>query len=192
MADATLCVVDECSSQRRKRGWCDRHYQAWRRHGSPTGMKYEWKTKAAECLMCGSVDLMPSSRSYCSKSCLQAAYRARKRGWSWESRPCIGCGEPITMERVAGKFSTSVLTRYHRECRGARRSYRLAVKILAHYQGNRCGICHEPIDMSRSFPDRMSASIDHKVPLSYGGTDEIENLQLAHFSCNASKKVKHG
>ena len=31
-------------------------------------------------------------------------------------------------------------------------------------------------------------TLDHHTPVSKGGTDEIENLRLAHSPCNQSKK----
>lgn len=35
MADAT-CSIDGCEKSVRGRGWCNRHYSRWRRHGTPT------------------------------------------------------------------------------------------------------------------------------------------------------------
>jgi hypothetical protein len=31
------CLVDKCVSLARARGYCDRHYDRWRRHGDPLG-----------------------------------------------------------------------------------------------------------------------------------------------------------
>jgi len=31
------CAVDGCVSKHKARGWCEAHYQRWRRYGSPTG-----------------------------------------------------------------------------------------------------------------------------------------------------------
>lgn len=50
-----------------------------------------------------------------------------------------------------------------------------------------CGLCDKPVDPAVSWPDRSSASLDHIVPLSKGGTHTYENVQLAHLSCNVSK-----
>lgn len=30
-----LCSIDDCSSQVRARGWCQKHYRRWQRHGDP-------------------------------------------------------------------------------------------------------------------------------------------------------------
>ena len=51
-----------------------------------------------------------------------------------------------------------------------------------------CGICGKPVDFSLKFPDPMSATIDHIIPVAKGGhPSDIDNLQLAHFYCNRQK-----
>src|SRR6185437_11193092 len=50
-----------------------------------------------------------------------------------------------------------------------------------------CGICDQPVDRSRRYPDRDSASLDHIVPLSRGGSHTRRNVQLAHLRCNLDK-----
>lgn len=50
-----------------------------------------------------------------------------------------------------------------------------------------CGLCSLPVDSSLSYPDPMSASLDHILPLSRGGHHTYENTQLAHLSCNVRK-----
>jgi len=32
-----VCVIDGCERERTTRGWCNRHYLRWRRHGDPLG-----------------------------------------------------------------------------------------------------------------------------------------------------------
>lgn len=50
-----------------------------------------------------------------------------------------------------------------------------------------CGICHEPIDPSLPWSDKMCRTLDHIVPLAKGGTHEPSNVQLAHAVCNSRK-----
>lgn len=59
-------------------------------------------------------------------------------------------------------------------------------EVLAR-DGFTCGICREGIDVSLSYPDPMSASLDHIVPLSRGGTHTLANSQAAHLTCNLRK-----
>lgn len=50
-----------------------------------------------------------------------------------------------------------------------------------------CGLCSTPVDPDVSWPDPYSASLDHVLPLSKGGSHTYENVQLAHLTCNVSK-----
>lgn len=53
-----------------------------------------------------------------------------------------------------------------------------------------CGLCGERIDSTKKYPDLMSASIDHIIPVSLGGNHTYDNLQAAHFLCNTKKSNK--
>lgn len=54
-----------------------------------------------------------------------------------------------------------------------------------------CAICGKPVDFSLKWPDPMSKTIDHIIPVAKGGhPSDINNLQLAHFSCNRLKSDK--
>ncbi|MBS7578394.1 MULTISPECIES: HNH endonuclease signature motif containing protein [unclassified Enterococcus] len=63
-------------------------------------------------------------------------------------------------------------------------------KILLKTQ-NVCGICGKPIDKSLKAPDPLSAVVDHIVPINKGGhPSSMDNLQLAHWTCNRQKSDK--
>lgn len=53
-----------------------------------------------------------------------------------------------------------------------------------------CGICSKPIDPNLEWPDPMSASLDHIVPLAAGGKHERTNCQAAHYGCNSRKGAR--
>lgn len=54
-----------------------------------------------------------------------------------------------------------------------------------------CGICGKPVNKKLKPPDPMSPVIDHMIPVSKGGhPSAIENLQLAHRTCNRQKSDK--
>ena len=54
-----------------------------------------------------------------------------------------------------------------------------------------CAICGKPVDKRLRFPDPMSATVDHIIPIANGGhPSDIENLQLAHLICNQVKGTK--
>lgn len=56
---------------------------------------------------------------------------------------------------------------------------------------NVCAICGKPVNKKLKAPDPMSPVIDHIIPVSKGGhPSAIENLQLAHWTCNRQKSDK--
>ena len=56
---------------------------------------------------------------------------------------------------------------------------------------NTCGICGREVDFKLKFPDPMSPTIDHIIPINKGGhPSDLDNMQLAHFTCNRNKGDK--
>lgn len=56
---------------------------------------------------------------------------------------------------------------------------------------NICGICGKPVDTKLKYPHPLSPVIDHVIPINKGGhPSDIENLQLAHWTCNREKSDK--
>jgi len=50
-----------------------------------------------------------------------------------------------------------------------------------------CGLCEKKINRRRRYPDPLSASLDHVIPLSKGGHHTRVNAQATHLRCNISK-----
>lgn len=50
-----------------------------------------------------------------------------------------------------------------------------------------CQLCGGPVPRSAKFPDPLSASLDHIIPISRDGAHSYRNTQLAHFGCNSAK-----
>lgn len=54
-----------------------------------------------------------------------------------------------------------------------------------------CGICGKSVDFRLKFPHPLSPCIDHIIPVAKGGhPSDIQNLQLAHLTCNRDKSDK--
>ncbi len=50
-----------------------------------------------------------------------------------------------------------------------------------------CIICNEAIDRFVEYPDKMSATLEHIIPLSKGGTHTWDNVAPSHLLCNGKK-----
>ena len=54
-----------------------------------------------------------------------------------------------------------------------------------------CGICGKPVDFKQKYPHPLSPCIDHIIPIAKGGhPSDIDNMQLAHWTCNRQKSDK--
>ena len=54
-----------------------------------------------------------------------------------------------------------------------------------------CGICGKPVDFAYKYPHPLSPCIDHIIPVAKGGhPSDLDNLQLAHWTCNRQKSDK--
>lgn len=63
----------------------------------------------------------------------------------------------------------------------------MSIHELGARDGWRCHLCRRRVSPRLRSPHRMSATFDHLVPVTDGGTDEPENLRLAHLTCNSSR-----
>lgn len=54
-----------------------------------------------------------------------------------------------------------------------------------------CGICGKPVDFSLKYPHPLAPCVDHIIPIAKGGhPSDMDNLQLAHWTCNRQKSDK--
>lgn len=188
-----LCSIDKCRRPAQSHGWCTMHYRRYLTHGDPTtSNRTEWATEWV-CVVCGAeVDKGSGRRAHCSGRCQQLW--ARAAGKVERSRECIRCGGHIDL------FEGATPSRKRRadvalcvECKGRdRRPARRQLEHLLIRDFLICGICDQPIDPDLKWPERQSATVDHILPVAHGGTDDLDNLQLAHFACNSTKQNRVG
>jgi 5-methylcytosine-specific restriction endonuclease McrA len=53
-----------------------------------------------------------------------------------------------------------------------------------------CILCGQPIDPTLKAPHNMSRTIEHLTPIARGGKHDLDNIDFAHWGCNASKGTK--
>lgn len=133
---------------------------------------------------------------YCSEKC--------KIKSSIRKSFCIICGEEFTHSAYAKAKvckNISCIREVYKIKSAKRRAQKLNnivgeidIKTIYMRDGFKCGICHKKVLMHKKFPHKKSPSIDHIIPITLGGSTTMNNLQLAHLSCNISKKnnIKNG
>ena len=91
--------------------------------------------------------------------------------------PCSGgCGRNVTTARGENP-----------KCRRCRRGLALPKAIrmgIYDRDGWTCGICLEPVSRTAPPNDPWAPTLDHVLPRALGGSDELDNLRLAHRWCN--------
>jgi hypothetical protein len=158
--------------------------------------KCKSKGKRRECDTCGKIVY---KKVRC-KECDLVLSRERYAAYMREKKPgsvtiCKHCGNEFTAA-YGDKRKRFCSLRCSRKHGGNHRKY------LAKTNGNHesvyrhevmerdgwiCGVCGDEIDPALDYPDKMSASLDHIIPLTKGGAHNMGNVQAAHLLCNIIK-----
>lgn len=114
--------------------------------------------------------------------CRPANYAEQQREYNRQRRQELGHWRQLYPERAA-------LTDARRRMRLEQaRTAEVFAPVDVHTRDNwTCRLCWLPIDPEVAWPDPMSPSVDHIVPLSRGGAHALSNVQSAHLGCNSRK-----
>lgn len=184
--------------------WCKPCYRTW--YTDRSGGLVD-----RECDQCRKTFTLTARRAaephfYCSRPCKD---RARKdaaiaaRVASKSPRSCLWCGGRIGPERrIDAAYCSAVCnSKAHQRTRNwhRRMGSRAPAKPrkeplpsfidIAWRSCWRCGICRKRVRPSLAHPDPRAPSLDHKIPLAAGGSNDVANLQLAHLVCNLRKRA---
>ena len=195
----------------RKRLTCSRRCRDIKANRTRTAKRQIQKT----CAICSTNYSTGFTHSvYCSANCRRVAGIERsKRVWKEtakqiypngiKTKECQWCHQPMQVK--AERYQASRL--YHPDCskEAERARYRiktvkrqsklvkpsrLAADEVVRTYGSNCHICQQPIDPSLPRTSKLGLTVDHVIPLSKGGSDTIDNLRPAHWSCNNRKSDK--
>lgn len=155
------------------------------------------------CPNCGSEFTPKRSirQMYCSKRCMKSACGESS------STPCSveGCDRGACARGLCKKHWKAIARAEgridqpewndrrraaHHEREAAKRgveSERFSPRAVFERDGWVCGICGDSVDPNLRWPDPMSASLDHIIPLSRSGAHTRANTQCSHLRCNISK-----
>ena len=183
------CSAEGCSREIYRAGLCDAHY-ALSRPGTPTWVgSLKPRDFTTGCKSCGAARRDQSE--FCSHSCY-VYHREHGDQVSNHWRECRSCGEQFSLLDGAGQRRRPLATALCLACKGRKTNYRRHAPKLMDLSGGLCALCLEPVDLSLRFPDPLSMSVDHIIPWSMGGSNDPENLQVAHLICNNQKQDRVG
>jgi len=179
----TGCSVAGCTKPHLAKGYCNAHYVRARHHGDA---EFRHDTTCGFCGAASPGGLHP--RLFCSGACSRMwhAYGGARP----TSKQCSRCGAEIDLlSKTKAGHHKRVDARMCTECkraRGTRHGWSVRAIVAIHGKTD-CGICGDPVDLTLQSPERMRPSIDHIFPFAHGGSNDPENLQLAHLHCNHVK-----
>lgn len=114
---------------------------------------------------------------------------------------CDHCAEAFAIQWAGQKFCTKKCAgRAHARRRDARkragrpldREERVTPLRVYERDGWRCYLCRRRVKRDAVVPHRLAPTIDHVIPLSKGGRDDMANARTAHFRCNYEKSDRGG
>lgn len=194
------CSLDGCAEDAFCREMCRDHYQRWYEHGDPLH-RYRGEVRNGKriCAQCGIDTPVENMRhSYC-KPCLseqaKAAYAYEPRT---ETMSCNVCGNEYLGYSKKTKYCSDGCREVGLAATKIIRDRRIRQTTLEYFtreeiferDGWICHICDHPISRELEYPDPLSASLDHVIPVSRGGEHSRENTAASHFRCNIRKGAR--
>lgn len=210
-----------CTREARSRGWCNAHYERWRKHGTAdAGEQLGRYRKLCRCGervhgrgMCnlhyrrwkatGDPDWERPQQVRRAPPCsIEGCERPRRaRGWCvahysrWAAHgdpgdafdltsSCPTCGAEVDRSiNVRRKFCS-------KSCLWSSVSGRPNWRMLIARDGRTCHLCGDMVEVEAPPKSPYAPTVDHLVPRSLGGSDDLSNLKLAHFRCNVVRGVR--
>lgn len=184
--------VPPMKSQGNPRRWCSERCRVFFYRNGPRRKK--------RCEGCN--ELLPlrssTNKRWCSDSCrLNSQYEPTDgSAWVRVEYTCEGCGQTFRSKddariRFCSQSCSQSATNFARRvARYGSDSESFARTDIFERDGWICGLCNEEIDQWLGWPDPMSASLDHIVPLSQGGAHSRANTQATHLRCNIAKGAR--
>ena len=145
------------------------------------------KCRCGECRAAATEYMREYTKRYTAKNGISPTARSRRiaKGQPVESLVCAKCGEPMKASRhVEG------VTPMHKKCRG--KFYISAEDRQKVYERDNwmCHLCGERCDPGADWFSDWFPSLDHIVPRSMGGTEDMDNLATCHRWCNSVRGVE--
>ena len=185
--------------------YCSR--ECFFKHHIEEGKSYPYcKVDFINCPICGKLFCSYKNRKVrCSKECdleygrikgkkYYNSFRSAQIVNNYIEKTCKQCGKKFNInkwidktELCSCKCSKKFWKRQYRSIRKNQFIESISLNEVYLRDGGKCQICKKRVNRRLIPPHKMSAVLDHIIPLSKGGLHEYKNIQLAHFICNSYK-----
>lgn len=189
------CEVIGCERKHFGRGYCSFHLYRFAGTGSPHQMPGGRLPPGmfTTCVVDGCGGNTRGGGGMCGAHAVNfraTGHPLKTPGPAVKSRPCAQCGE--NMDLTIPSEGRTKATSSKRTCKRCRRDTNLQrhIPALVGRDGTSCYLCGETVDIALAWPHKLSKSVDHVVPWSLGGSDDLSNLSMTHLFCNLQKHNK--
>lgn len=185
---------------------CDKEFYVWPNEAK-RGRKYcsrscMNKRDIRECVLCGISFTVAKKnpREICGKSCpsLKVKYNCIVCSIEVTRPKCFGQGKFCSdrchrMWLIDENITAEPMRGMHRPYYGSKRKYKIKRgdmidrEDVFDFFGWVCIVCDKEIEKHLEYPDKMSATLEHIIPLSKGGTHTWDNVAPSHLLCNGQK-----
>lgn len=151
------------------------------------------------CDCCGVVFVSRFKADCCGLSCSAKMTHERRPC----TRSCLVCGVDFSakadprnvycsracLERRRNKARRAYLNHWNRVRSGKIAEAPVKIDPVSVFARDNwtCWLCHSPVSRTAAAPHPRSATVDHVVPVSKGGSNDAGNLRCAHWSCNVTR-----
>lgn len=153
-----------------------------------------------QCPQCGKAFIPTGFKQVCcSRRCGQQRRGQRVLPLP-KTRPCPDCGVAVTGFQSSKCCESCIAVRISERWRRKNRLRRgkarpkvvrpITMLELGVRDGWRCHLCRKRVNRRLFSPHPMSPTADHLIPVKDGGSDDAENLRLAHRVCNTRRGTR--
>lgn len=122
------------------------------------------------------------------------------RSFDWKAPICIPVEHLHPGTLWTAEYAAGLKQRKRASATAARHARRMRVEVatVEHFDPHEiyerdgwvCRLCGEPVNPAATWPDPLSASLDHVMPIIAGGAHSRANSQTAHWICNVRKGAR--
>lgn len=186
-----LCEIEGCNRKHKAKGLCRKHYnEQYRKDNKDKIAKRQkcWIEKHKEYISKRAKKYYQKKKEYISKRGKQyyQEHKEEKAKYHQNNKEHYAEYHKQHRKTLAGKTSRKASKHNYRAlAKGLTKEtiQRVYEDNIKKYGRLTCVLCFKPIEFGKD-------SLEHYIPLTRKGTNDYDNLGVAHFNCNSQKRTK--